>query len=119
MKIFVGSKTGFSIIGTDSSGNPVYVEGLRGSVERDVVYYYLAILAYLDTLEAPSDQRLERRISEWYDLTTRFKKQRFEMKKEEYFTDKSQEWKNQQRLQGDLNSQKICSRVNICLKRRN
>jgi hypothetical protein len=33
----------------------------------------------------------ERRISEWYDLTARFKKQLFEMKKEEYLTDKSQD----------------------------
>jgi len=119
MKILVGSKTGFSISGTDSAGNPIYVEGLRGSVERDVVYYYLAILAYLDTLQSPSDQRFERRNNEWYDLTTRFKNQLFEMKKKEYFTDKSQDWKNQQRLQGDLNSQEVCRRVNICLRGRN
>jgi hypothetical protein len=103
MKIFGGTKIGFSIIGTDSAGNPVYVEGLRGSVERDVVYYYLAILAYLDTLKDPSDQRFGRRISQWYDLTAHFKKQLFEMKKEEYLTYKSQDWESQQRLQGDLN----------------
>lgn len=103
MKIFGGTKIGFSIIGTDSAGNPVYVEGLRGTVERDVVGYYLAILAYLDTLKAPSDQRFERQISQWYDLTARFKKQLLEMKKEKYLTYKSQGWESQQRLQGDLN----------------
>ncbi len=103
MKIFVGSRTGFSIIGTDSDGNPVYVDGLRGLVERDVVYYYLAIMAYFHTLNAPPDQRFDMQISQWYDLTARFKKQLFEMKKEEYLADKIRDWKNQQRLQGDLN----------------
>jgi len=103
MKIFGGSNIGFSITGTDSAGNPVYVEGLRGSVERYVVRDYLAIVAYFDMLKAPHDQRFERRISQWYDLMSGFKKQLFEMKKEEYLADKSQDWENQQRLQGDLN----------------
>jgi hypothetical protein len=103
MKLFGGSKIGFSITGTDSAGNPVYVEGLRGEVERDVVCYYLAILAYLDTLEAPSDQRFERRTGQWYDLMARFKEQLSEMKKEAYLTYKSRDWQNQQKLQGDLN----------------
>lgn len=84
MKLFGGSKTGFSITGTDSAGNPVYVDGLRGSVERSVVCYYIAILAYLDALEAPAEQRFEKHISRWYDLAGRFKTQLIEMKKEDY-----------------------------------
>ncbi len=104
MKIFGGAKIGFSIIGTDSAGNPVYAGGLRGSVERDVVCYYLAILAYLDTLKAPSDQRFEKRIRQWYALAARYKKQLLEMGKEEYLTYKRRDRESQQRLQGDLNS---------------
>jgi hypothetical protein len=103
MKIFGGTKIGFSIIGMDSAGNPIYVEELRGSVERDVVCHYLVILAYFDTLGAPSDRRFERRVSQWYDLTAPFKKQLFEMNKEEYLKYKRQDWESQQRLQGDLN----------------
>ena len=102
MKIFGGTKIGFSIVGRDSGGNPVYVEGLRGLVERDVVCHYLAIVAYVDALKTPADQRFERRISQWYDFTTRFKKQFSEMKKEEYLKYKSKDWQSQQRLQGDL-----------------
>lgn len=49
MKMFGGSKPGFSVIGTDSDGNPVYTDGLRGGIERNAVCYHLAILAYLDT----------------------------------------------------------------------
>ncbi len=104
MKIFGGAKIGFSITGTDSAGNPVYVGGLRGSAERDVVCYYLAMLACLDALKAPPGQRFDRRINRWYDLSARFKKQLFgELKKEEYLKYKSQDRESQQKLQGALN----------------
>ncbi len=103
MKIFVRGKVGFSVIGTDSDGNPVYVGGPRGSVERSVACYYLAVLAYLDTLEIPAEQRFEKRISQWYDLAALYKKQLLEMEKDEYLTYKRQDRKNQQQLQGDLN----------------
>lgn len=102
MKLFGGSKVGFSVTGADSNGNPVYVDGLRGTVERDVACYYLAILAYLDTYKIPAEQRFEKRISQWYDLTARFKKQLLEMKKEEYLTHKRRDWESQQRLQEAL-----------------
>jgi hypothetical protein len=103
MKLFGGSKIGFSVTGTDSGGNPVYVDGLRGSVERNVVCYYLAILAYLDALKAPAEQRFEKRISQWYDLAGRYKKQLLEMEKEEYLTCKRQDRESQRRLQRNLN----------------
>jgi hypothetical protein len=103
MKLFGGSKIGFSVTGTDSNGTPVYVDGLRGSVERDVTCYYLAILAYLDTRKAPAEQRFEKRISQWYALAGRFKKQLVEMEKEEYLTYKRHDRESQQKLQNDLN----------------
>ena len=103
MKIFGGTKIGFSIIGTDIDGNPVYAEGLRGLVERDVVCYCLATLAYFDTLETPYDQRFGKRIRQWYDLTVPFKKQFYDMTKEEYLTYKGKDWESQQRFQADLN----------------
>jgi hypothetical protein len=103
MKLFGGSKVGFSLTGTDSGGNPVYVDGLRGSVERNVACYYLAILAYLDTRKSPAERRFENRISQWYDLAGRFKQHLLEMEKEEYLSWKRQDRKNQQRLQSDLN----------------
>jgi len=102
MKLFGGSRVGFSVTGMDSNGNPVYVDGLRGTVERDVACYYLAILAYLDTLKIPAEQRFEKRISQWYDLTARFKKQLLEMNKEEYLTHKREGRESQQELQETL-----------------
>jgi len=98
-----GGKTGFTVVGTDSDGNPVYVGGLRGEVERTVVRYYLANLAYMDTLKVPAEQRFEKRISRWYDLASRYKKQLIEMDKEEYFTSKRQDRTASQILQAELN----------------
>lgn len=103
MKIFGGGKIGFSVIGADSAGNPVYAGGLRGLVERDVACYYLAILANLETLTAPSDQRFEKRISLWYDLAALYKKQLLEMEEGKYLANKRRDLESQQRLQGDLN----------------
>ncbi len=103
MKIFGGGKVGFSAIGTDSEGNPVYVGGLRGAVERDVACYYLAILAYLDTLKMPAEQRFEKRVSKWYDLAALYKKQLLEMQEGEYLSYKRQNRRIQQQLQSNLN----------------
>ena len=102
MKLFGGSKVGFSITGTDRNGNPVYVKGLRGSVERDVVCYYLAILAYLDTRKIPAEQRFEKQIGRWYDLAALYKKQLLDMGKEEYLTRKRKDRESQQKLQETL-----------------
>jgi len=101
--IFGGGRIGFSVIGTDSDGNPVYVGGLRGAIEGNVLRYYLTILAYMDTLKIPVEQRLEKRMSQWYDLTARYKRQLFEMGREEYLTYKRQDQESQQILQGTLN----------------
>ena len=103
MKTFGGGETGFSVVGTDSDGNPVYAGGLRGTVERDVVCYYLAVLAYLDTLKVPAGQRFEKRVSTWYDLAALYKKQLLDMDEKEYLTYKSQDRRSQQQLQSDLN----------------
>ena len=103
MKVFGGGEVGFSVIGTDSDGNPVYVGGLRGTVERDVACYYLAIMAYLDTLKIPTEQRFKKRVSQWYDLAALYKKQLLEMEEENYLTYKRQDRRSQQQLQSDLN----------------
>jgi len=103
MKIFGGGKVGFSEIGTDSEGNPVYVGGLRGAVERDVACYYLAILAYLDTLKMPAEQRFEKRVSNWDDLAALYKKQLLEMQEGGYLSYKRQNRRSQQQLQSNLN----------------
>lgn len=92
-------KKGFSIIATDQKGDPVYMGGARGSVERNAVRYYLAIQTYLDTLMIPSNQRFEKRINHWYDLTERYPRQLHELDKGEYLANKRREQNNQLSLQ--------------------
>jgi hypothetical protein len=92
-------KVGFTMTGTDSSGNPVYVGGPRGAIERNAVRYYLAIQSYMDTLRYPEKARFSMRISEWYDLTARYRKQLFDLDKKDYVTFKTKEHINQVILQ--------------------
>ena len=100
-KTMARDKKGFSVIATDKNGDPVYVGGVRGSEERNAVRYYLAIQAYMDTLKIPADQRFEKQLSRWYDLTARFPLQLYEMDKMAYLTNKRREYINQLALQNE------------------
>lgn len=103
LSLFDRGKAGFSIHSIDRKGKAIYVDGLRGAIERNVVRYYLAILAHMDSLKIPLEQQFELRKSQWYDLTARFKRQLFQMGKEEYLADKRKDQKNQEILQAALN----------------
>jgi hypothetical protein len=92
-------KRGFSIIATAKNGDPVYVGGVRGSLERNAVRYYLAIQTYMDTLKISSNQRFEKRNSRWFDLTARFPRQLYELDKGVYLANKKREHNNQLILQ--------------------
>ena len=95
-------KKGFSIINYDKKGNPVYAEGIRGAMERNAVRYYLALQAYMDTLKYPKDQRFEKSINLWFDLTERYPQKLHEMDKEEYIAGKRREHNNQLNLQKQI-----------------
>ena len=92
-------KVGFSVTGTDKNGKPVYIGGPRGALERSAVRYYFAIQSFMDTLNYPEGSRFDRRISKWYDLTSRYRKQLFDLDRKDYLTFKTKEHKNQIMLQ--------------------
>jgi hypothetical protein len=92
-------KVGFTVTGTDRYGNPVYIGGRRAAVERNAVRYYFAIESFMNTLRYPEKKRFSMRISEWYDLTNRYRKQLFELDKKDYLTFKTREHENQVLLQ--------------------
>lgn len=95
-------KKGFSVTATGKTGDPVYVHGARGSLERTAVRSYFAIQSYMDALKIPAGQRFEQRISRWYDLTARFPQQLYEMDKRQYLINKRLEHTNQLALQKNL-----------------
>jgi hypothetical protein len=65
-------KVGFTIVGKDAQGHPIYVSDLRGGLERNAMRYYASIESYLDGLAAPPKQQLETRLRHWYAYTERY-----------------------------------------------
>ncbi len=99
---FGWGKIGFTVTGTDRNGKPVYIRGPRGAIERNSVRYYFAIQSFINTLHYPEKSRFNMRISEWYDLTTRYRKQLFDLDKKDYLTFKTKEHMNQVILQRSI-----------------
>lgn len=90
-------KTGFTVVGRDAGGRPLHIGGVRGAVERNAMRYYLAIDAYLDSLAAPPQQQVDRRIRGWYAATQQYPQLR-ELDLGTYAAMKRQEVERQQTL---------------------
>lgn len=84
-------KVGFSIVGRAADGSPIYIEGLRGAVERNTLRYYLAVEAYLGALALPAARRPERRLQAWFDATERHARQLHELDRDDYLAMKRRE----------------------------
>jgi hypothetical protein len=82
-------KVGFS----QANGQPI--GGVRGAIERNAMRYYLAIDSYLDSLNAPEAQRVERRINHWFASTERYPRQLREMDRSTYVSMKRAEYERQ------------------------
>jgi hypothetical protein len=77
-------KVGFSTASRAPDGKPVYVGGVRGVVERNTMRYYLALEAYLDTLDAPASERVEKRLRAFHAGLEHYPKQLHELELAEY-----------------------------------
>lgn len=100
-------KVGFTVTGKDRDGKPVHIGGPRGALERSAVRYYLAIQSFMNTLRYPEENRFSMRINQWHDLTSRFRKQLFDLDKKEYLTSKTAEHRNQVKLQREISTTPI------------
>ena len=89
-------KVGFTVTGKLSNGQPAYIQGVRGVVERNTMRYYLAIDAYLAALAAPPEEQLERRMQHWYNATDRYARQLHEVERDDYLIMKRKEYQRQQ-----------------------
>ena len=102
MQAYLGTvgadKVGFTITGKDANGQPQYIGGVRGAVERNAMRYYLAIDAFLDSLSAPPAQQVQERIRRWFAATERFPVQLREMPWRTYADMKQHEYERQQTL---------------------
>lgn len=84
-------KVGFSIVGHQPDGTPVYLGSVRGVVERNTMRYYLAIEAYLGALSVPAEQRAGKRLHDWYAAAERYPAQLHEIDRDEYLAMKLKE----------------------------
>ena len=68
MKVYLATigreKVGFSIVGYQQDGRPVYTRNVLGLVERNAMRYYLAIDAYLGAYSLPAREQVERRLQD-------------------------------------------------------
>ena len=83
------SKVGFSTL--DEGSGKRLVGGMRGVMERNTMRYFLAIEAFLNSLTAPQGQQLEKRLNEWYAYSEKYRKQLWEMERDEYLAMKRAE----------------------------
>jgi hypothetical protein len=93
-------KIGFSVTGKTDDGKPIYIDGVRGVVERNTMRYYLAIEAYLGSLAVQPGEQQERRLRDWYTSTERHAPQLHEMERDEYLTMKRREVQRQRAAAG-------------------
>ena len=93
----IGSdKVGFTVTGKQTNGQPDYIQGVRGVVERNTMRYYLAIDAYLAALTTPPRNQLEKRLQHWYNGTDQYARQLHEVERNDYFEMKRKEYQRQQ-----------------------
>jgi len=88
---FGRNKVGFTVTGTEPDGQPRYIGGMRGVVERNTMRYYLAVEAYLDALSAPPEARREKSLANWYEAVERYPRQLHEMARGDYLAMKRRE----------------------------
>ena len=92
-----GDKVGFTIVDKRSDGGIIYIDGVRGIVERNTMRYYLAIEAFLNALSMPPAAQLEKRLLDWFSATERYPRQLHEMDKNTYLSMKYKEYARQQK----------------------
>ncbi|MFQ5994867.1 MAG: hypothetical protein ACE5K1_07210 [Acidiferrobacterales bacterium] len=95
-------RIGFSTVGVNDAGDPIYVKGTKGMIERSVMRFYLALLALMETRHLPALDQIEARINHWVSLAQRYPPQLGKLEREEYVQLKRRDWANQLKLQSAL-----------------
>ncbi|HEY9098312.1 MAG TPA: hypothetical protein VIN38_05515 [Thiobacillus sp.] len=93
----VGSdKVGFTVVGKQPDGQPEYVSGIRGLMERNTMRYYLAIDSFLGATRTAPAARFEKSLQNWYTAADRYPRQLRDMERQDYVEMKRAEYVRQQ-----------------------
>jgi hypothetical protein len=87
-------KVGFTRI--NQGQKSAYVGGMRGTIERNTMRYYLAIEAYQASLSQAPAQQFNMRLQYWFDATEEYSRQLHEVDRKAYLTMKKSEYQRQQ-----------------------
>lgn len=93
------NKVGFTINGKLDDGQPAYIKGVRGVVERNTMRYYLAIDTYIAEMSSARQDQLELRLQRWYSATELYARQLHELERIDYLKMKRLEYQRQQTAQ--------------------
>jgi hypothetical protein len=89
-------KVGFSLAGRGSDGQPLYIGGMRGVVERNAMRYFLAISAHLAVGADNGRRGQHTALRVWFEATERYPRQLHELERAEYMQMKVREVLRQQ-----------------------
>jgi hypothetical protein len=92
-------KVGFTVMRTSANGEPVFVDGVRGLVERNTMRYYLAIDSFMQARPAPASAQLDQRLQAWFAGVEKYPVQLHEMDLAAYLEMKHAEVLRQQTVQ--------------------
>jgi len=90
------NKVGFSLLEPQPNGQPVYIDGMRGLVERNTMRYYLAISSFLQARHLPPAAQLDARLQDWFTAAERYPRQLHELEWPAYLEMKRAEVLRQQ-----------------------
>ena len=90
-------KVGFTVIGQHIDGQPIYVGGVRGVLERNTMRYYLGVETVLAAAEQlPASSRPSQSLRDWFGATERYPLQLHEIDSDTYFQMKLRQLHRQQ-----------------------
>jgi hypothetical protein len=87
------------VTGEPVNGQPAWIDGVRGVVERNTMRYYLAIDSYLANSQQPPAERYERSLQSWFTATEKYPRQLHELDRPAYLEMKRAEHVRQQTAQ--------------------
>ena len=89
------SKVGFTSVAQKDGRNEL-VGGMRGTVERNTMRYYLAMEALMVSLQEPAAEQVSKRLDYWFAATEQYPEQLREIDRSSYLTMKRAELQRQQ-----------------------
>jgi hypothetical protein len=89
-------KVGFSLAGRGADGQPIFVGGVRGVIERNAMRYFLAISTHLAVGTREGKRPMHAGLRVWFEATERYPLQLHELDRADYMEMKVRElWRQQ------------------------